>query len=47
MIRLAEFKDLSKILKIYEIARKFMTDNNNPSQWGDKHPPKELIMADI
>lgn len=47
MIRLAEIRDLEDILKIYEIARKFMIDNGNPSQWSGNYPKKELLIDDI
>lgn len=47
MIRHAEPQDLPSILKVYEIARKFMADNGNPLQWGDNFPPEELLKDDI
>lgn len=46
-IRLAEKRDLSEILKIYEYARNFMAENGNPNQWGNKYPLKEDFEADI
>lgn len=46
-IRRTSTSDLEKILKLYEAARKFMEDNNNPDQWGKNHPQKELIERDI
>lgn len=47
MIRLAEFGDLDSIMTIYSVARKYMADSGNPTQWGDRHPPRELIEEDI
>ena len=37
-IRYAEEKDIKRILKIYESARKYMAENGNPSQWRDNYP---------
>lgn len=47
MIRYAQAQDLPMILRIYEIARKFMADNGNPSQWGNNFPPEKLLKDDI
>ncbi len=47
MIRHAEMQDLPAILRIYEIARKFMADNGNASQWGNTFPPVEMLEEDI
>jgi len=47
MIRLASKKDLTAVLKIYEHARIFMLQNNNPNQWGNKYPSKYMIEEDI
>ncbi len=46
-IRKAKNEDLNTILKIYEFAREFMRQNNNPSQWGSSHPVKEILINDI
>ena len=47
-IRHSKEKDLSRIMSIYEHARRFMAENGNPNQWGPTHwPPEELIRADI
>ena len=40
-------EDLGTILGIYSSARKFMRENGNPDQWGDKNPPAELVAADV
>ncbi len=46
-IRLATHEDLQEIEKIYAIARKFMAENGNPTQWGDTHPRREILEKDI
>ena len=46
-IRLAENKDLPEILQIYADARAFMTKTGNPNQWGNHHPPRAMLEADI
>ena len=46
-IRKAGLNDLNIILKIFEHARNYMKENNNPNQWGDNHPPASLIEEDI
>lgn len=46
-IKAARMSSLGKIEKIYEDARRFMIDAGNASQWKDKYPPRELIIADI
>ena len=47
MIRKAETEELNRILEIYQIARKFMMDHGNPTQWGTEHPSKELLENDL
>lgn len=47
MIRLAEMKDLNRILEIYKTAREFMKKNGNETQWGENHPPREMIKNDM
>ncbi len=39
--------DLEQIMALYVAARKFMRENGNPNQWGDSHPAREMIEADI
>ena len=46
-IRRAEPADLDRILEIYKIARKFMAENGNPTQWKDGYPAREMLEADI
>ena len=46
-IRYAEEKDIKRILKIYESARKYMAENGNPSQWRDNYPSEETVRDDM
>lgn len=39
--------DLPRMEEIYAMARKFMAENGNPSQWGSTHPPVEQLRKDI
>lgn len=47
LIRNTEAHDLEAVMEIYASAREFMRDNGNGSQWGQTHPRRELIEADI
>ena len=47
MFRGATRSDLEQIMQIYARARQTMKDSGNPTQWGDKFPPQELIEEDI
>ena len=40
-------QDLDNVLNIYQTAREYMIRNGNDNQWGNIHPPKELIIDDI
>lgn len=46
-VRKAQSEDLPRILEIYAIARKFMAETGNPTQWGSTHPPRQTLEADI
>ena len=46
-IRPAVRADLAEIEEIYAIARQFMWDNGNLTQWNDGYPCRELLEADI
>ncbi len=46
-IKKAVMGEIDVIMSIYESARKFMRANGNGEQWGDRHPPRELIEKDI
>ncbi len=47
MIRLATWEDLNTIMEIYAIARKYMAENGNPTQWADTYPDREILRKDI
>lgn len=47
MIRLAKYEDLDTIMEIYAIARKYMADNGNSTQWADSYPNREMLKKDI
>ena len=47
MIEKATLSQLPQILKIYEKARKFMSESGNPTQWGTYYPTEEMIRQDI
>ena len=47
MIRLAQATEIDRILEIYAAARAFMQANGNPTQWGNHHPPQEILLDDI
>ncbi len=47
MIRLAKENDLDEILEIYSVARKYMIENKNATQWPGDYPPKSLLTEDI
>ncbi|MDF1617925.1 GNAT family N-acetyltransferase [Petrocella sp. FN5] len=46
-IRRTTLEDLDEILIIYADARAFMKKQNNPSQWGEDYPRRELLESDI
>lgn len=46
-IKLATVNDLPKILDIYSIARKYMKEIGNVTQWGENYPPKEMLINDM
>ena len=43
----AKYDDLEMIIPIYDYARSFMADNENPNQWIDGYPSREIIAEDI
>lgn len=47
MIRLAKRGDLPAILSIFSYARKFMSQQGNPTQWGTTYPSRKLVIEDI
>lgn len=46
-IRKSNLSDFEEILKVYESARQFMLENDNPDQWRDGYPDEEMIIKDI
>ena len=46
-IRLAKIEDLTEIMVIYDLARQFMKDQGNPTQWDGGYPNHDLIEDDI
>lgn len=47
MIRGAQQADWQDITDIYTIARSFMRQTGNPTQWGDKNPDPAVIRRDM
>ena len=47
IIRKSRPEDFEQICQVYSDAREFMKENGNPEQWGDFHPPIELIAEDV
>lgn len=47
IIRPAKQTDLERILEIYAIARRFMAENGNPTQWKDGYPQCCMLEEDI
>ena len=43
----AKYDDLEMIIPIYDYARSFMADNENPNQWINGYPSREIIAIDI
>ncbi len=47
-IRKTTETDLTRVMKIYAYARRFMAEHGNPNQWGPTNwPPRDLIEDDI
>lgn len=46
-IRKSTLDDYNTILEIYSYARNFMSEHNNPNQWGTNRPTKEEVKNDI
>lgn len=46
-IRPAAQADLEQIEKIYALARQFMRQNGNPTQWVNGYPQRGLLVEDI
>lgn len=46
-IRNARLSDLPRILEIYAIARRFMAEKGNPTQWKEGYPWPDMLEEDI
>ena len=46
-IRPATQADMERILEIYSLARAFMAENGNPTQWKDGYPQPDMLEEDI
>ena len=46
-VRPAAKEDLSRIFEIYDIAKHFMWNNGNPTQWAPNYPAQEQLESDI
>lgn len=46
-IRLSQTEDIPAIMAIYDVARQFMKDQGNPTQWDGGYPSAGLIEEDI
>ncbi len=46
-IRKTTTDDIPRLMEIFAIARRFMQQTGNPSQWGDDYPGEMLIRDDI
>ena len=46
-IRKARVEELSKLLQIYDDARKYMRAHGNAEQWSGGYPGKDVLLADI
>lgn len=46
-VRRATETDMPRLNEIYAIARKFMRENGNPTQWGDNRPSEASVRQDV
>lgn len=47
IVRNSTPNDLPSIMRIYDIARTYMRNNGNATQWDDNYPNKEIVQKDI
>lgn len=47
MVRRAKRDELSEILRIYEVAKKYMRESGNPNQWGKDYPPLDDFLKEL
>ena len=45
-IRTARLEEIPEIMKIYDAARRFMQEHENPTQWKAGYPSRELVERD-
>lgn len=46
-VRKTAWADLEAVLAVYACARERMKRNGNPTQWGDRWPPRQVVEGDI
>ncbi|MBQ4598626.1 MAG: N-acetyltransferase [Clostridia bacterium] len=46
-IRKTTMNDLDRVMEIYAIAKRYMDEKGNPTQWVDGYPQRDLIEYDI
>ncbi|MBQ5389338.1 MAG: GNAT family N-acetyltransferase, partial [Clostridia bacterium] len=46
-IRKTTLSDLDRVMQIYAIAKRYMDEMGNPTQWAKGYPPRDLIEEDI
>ena len=46
-IRKGTLKDINEIANIFAIARKYMIDHNNKTQWKNGYPNENILISDI
>lgn len=46
-IRIAEVKDISRIMEIFDTAKEYMIKNGNPNQWHDGYPWIDIVEDDV
>ncbi len=47
MIRKARSADHAEIMRVFDVAKAYMRENGNPTQWRGAYPYPELVMSDI
>ncbi len=47
MIRHAQAEDMDTILGIYTVARRYMADHGNKTQWAGSYPDRQTLTRDI
>lgn len=47
LIRKTQLSDLPRLQEIFAIARRFMAETGNPTQWEEDYPSEELLHEDI